>query len=253
MIVDADSPRRLAGRRSLHRLASAGAFLALILSAPVVAGGEDASAGAVAEKNDDAPEFDNEDFKRAVETLQKLADGFKTADVQAISALFSPRLSPEKRRPYEQALAREFAAVEYVEFEVLEVRKAAAISDRKHEVEAYLRIRYVEKNGASSVARHNSQTYVFVFHLQPEGVFFLPQASEFFTQIGRHRSLQPMAWAISAAVALLAALVFWVWMGWEVMRLRPRKPVWRIVVIVCPILGALAFCVFVYLPARFFK
>ena len=189
----------------------------------------------------------------AVKALfRKMTAGFLLGDAAVIMRLFSPRLNARHRAHFEEALRREFEQVRYTKFEVVELRPDTLLDKQRLEVEAVLRLAYEDRAAAKrgdSRIRRLEQPYIFVVHTSPRGVFLLG-SRDFFSQIGKRRSLNPVAWAFLVAVAGLAALAFWVWMGWEVLRLRPRRPFWRAVVLAVPFFGALAFVLVLYLPQR---
>ncbi|HYF50157.1 MAG TPA: hypothetical protein VEJ63_12180 [Planctomycetota bacterium] len=93
----------------------------------------------------------------------------------------------------------------------------------------------------------NRVTETFAIQKLDDGTFMLV-GSEFFDALGLRQGLGGvMVDAVFAAMIFGACLVFWVWMGYEVYRARPRYTFWRIAVLI-PIVGPLAFFVFGYLP-----
>src|SRR5207249_187356 len=89
------------------------------------------------------------------------------------------------------------------------------------------------------VVQHGTSGYVLVH-------------SEFFDSLGLLPGLSVLVQSLLGIMICLLVLVFWVWMGWEAYRCRPRRPGWRAAVFV-PVLGARAFFLVVWLPRQLGK
>ena len=103
-----------------------------------------------------------------------------------------------------------------------------------------------EQKGGAKLTRKRTCSEVFVLHQRRNGDFALVD-SPFFDTLGRVTRVDLVADVILAAILVFAAMAFTVWMGFEAYWMRPRKRVWRALVLL-PILGPMLFFLGVYLP-----
>ena len=73
-------------------------------------------------------------------------------------------------------------------------------------------------------------------------------SSPFFDTLGRRQRWFFVSDMLLGAILILAMMGFWVWMGFEAFRLRPRSHFWRASVLLVPLLGAVGFFLWAYLP-----
>lgn len=93
----------------------------------------------------------------------------------------------------------------------------------------------------------NRVTETFAIQKLDDGTFML-LGSEFFDALGLRQGIGGvMVNAVFAIMIVGAGLVFWVWMGYEAYRARPRYRLWRAVVLL-PVIGPLVYFMFGYLP-----
>jgi len=201
-----------------------------------------------------APSLSTEDLKAVQELFERLSSAFRANDATACVQLFVAGL-PERER-IRRGLEREFEQSRYLAFEVAEIRPDDKLSEKVHSVEVRLRCEFVDRSRAgarkppqNAETLKDSNTYTFVVQKLDDGSFALG-GSQFFDALGLHRGLGGVPRALVAALALSALLAFWVWMGLESFRARPRSHFWRAGVVFVPLLGAGAYFLWVYLPRR---
>ena len=73
-----------------------------------------------------------------------------------------------------------------------------------------------------------------------DGTFSL-RYSEFFKTLGLRRGPGLFLRGIGLVLAFCVVLMFWVWMGWEAWRERPRTRFWRVVVVLLPLIGSILY------------
>jgi hypothetical protein len=93
----------------------------------------------------------------------------------------------------------------------------------------------------------NTSSQTFVVQKTKDG--FKIRDSSFFDNLGVRQGMGLVVEGLLSAMAVCALLSFWVWMGWEALRARPRYTIWRWVVLI-PIAGACAFFFAAYLPRQ---
>jgi hypothetical protein len=147
------------------------------------------------------------------------------------------------------SLQKEFAQVRYVRFEVVDILPDDKLRGKVHTVDVLLRYAYVRRD-APAAPNPPVVTNNFTFAIQKldDGTFAVGE-SAFFSTLGLRQGLG-IVQGLLAVMALCALLSFWVWMGLEAYRARPRSLLWRVIVLL-PFLGACGFFVCVYLPGYF--
>jgi hypothetical protein len=228
-------------------------FVLLLGSGPTVFAGEVLAAdapkadAAKAEPVDTSPITANE-LAQAKDLLTVLGECFKAGDARRAKSCFTPGTEEGqlRRNAIKRVLDREFAVERYTVFDVLEVQAEERLPIRGHLlVWARLKLSFESKN--PKIERTVYRNEYFEFDTLPDGRLALVD-SEFFDTLGRKQGLEMMGDFLLTGVLSLAVLSFWVWMGYAAMILRPRKRVWRVLVLALPFLGALIFFFAVYLP-----
>ena len=180
------------------------------------------------------------------ELFERLADGFKKADTAQILTLFGTH-DQKRREKIRENLERELAQIRYVDFTIATVTPDESLGHNRHSVDVAMQMVTQDlRRPASDKPDPNSTTETFIVHRLENGTFVILD-SPFFDKLGLQQGMGMVVDALLAVMGLLAALAFWVWMGFEVHRARPRSTFWRIFVFV-PLLGPLAFFVIKYLP-----
>lgn len=182
--------------------------------------------------------------------LDRMADAFKKGDADACMRLFVPRA---QRAKTQQNLQREFAQVRYTVFEILSVTPDETIPPRRQSVDVTIR-RRMEKIGAAladQAAGDSSDSTIdtFILQRQDDGTFMLLE-SQFFEKLGQRRGIGLLVNGLLGLMAIFALLVFWVWMGFDAYRARPRTLAWRLIVVFLPLAGALLYFLIRYLPSK---
>jgi len=228
-----------------------GLALALASSAPPAF----AAAERKSERPPAVPGLSANELATVRELFEQLSAAFRANDAGACLRLVAAA-SPE-RQQIKAGLEREFKQARYLDFKVAEVRPDDKLSDRVHSVDVLLRYELVElgrtPGGAGGDARastlRNSNTYSFVVRRLDDGSFAVLD-SQFFDTLGLRHGPSVVPRAVIVALALCVFLAFWVWMGLEAFRARPRSHLWRAAVAFVPLLGASAYFLWVYLPTR---
>lgn len=190
------------------------------------------------------------DDRVAVDALfGRLRDGFLSGNYRLFPSLLTARALAEEHRREEiaNAMRRELKTRSYAEFEVCDWSVEELLGRRRIDLWVCLRTVCVHPDKVRVENYHND---FFLVERQADGGFLLVD-SPFFQTMGRQQGVGLVADALLAAIGCLVGLAFWVWMGFEVFRLRPRRPAWRNVVMLLPLLGAAAFFLFCYLPGLF--
>jgi hypothetical protein len=190
-----------------------------------------------------------EDLKRIQELFDALKLAFLARDSAAANRLFIPRSPDEQARMDQIAvnIRKELRKERYEAgsgFEIEEIEPDAKLSPVRYSV--WVRIHYKLLDKPNMPARTSSHNDFFVLERMPDGSFAFVD-SPYFDTLGQRQGLNIVADAMLALIGLLAALSFWVWMGFEAFRLRPRSHGWRVFVLV-PLLGAVVFFLAAYLP-----
>jgi hypothetical protein len=165
--------------------------------------------------------------------------------------LFHPRV---QRTKVQQNLQHEFEQIRYTVFEIISVVPDETIPPRRQSVDVSIR-RRMEKIGSSGPdARLNEDavddtTDTFILQRQDDGSFLILE-SPFFEKLGQRRGIGLLFHGLLAVMAVFALLVFWVWMGYDAYRARPRTALWRFMVIFLPLAGALLYFFVRYLPSK---
>lgn len=181
---------------------------------------------------------------------EDLAKAFLAGDAEAAIKLFDAHGDEEDLRhaAIQSALEREFHAQRYTRFDLAELDAEEQLtfgSFSRHSVWVNLRLQHEDLN-AKKVLHDYVYNGEFIVEFSPKGKVHLTD-SAFFDTLGQKQSADLAASTILTAILSLALLAFWVWMGVEAFRLRPRRMVWRVMMLV-PVLGPLLYFVAVYLP-----
>lgn len=181
---------------------------------------------------------------------EDLAKAFLSGNAEAAMALFNAHSDEEDQRhgTIHSALEREFHAQRYTRFELAELEpeeQLPAGAYNRHSVWVNLRLQH-EDLSAKKLLHDYVYNGEFIVEVSPKGKVHLTD-SAFFDTLGQKQSADLAASTILTAILSLALLAFWVWMGVEAFRLRPRRTLWRLMMLV-PVLGPLLYFVAVYLP-----
>ena len=238
-------------------------FAFCILCAPAFAAADKKSERILA-----APDLSDNELLKVRELFEQFSAAFRANDAAACLRLIAG--SPERQR-IRAGLEREFKQSRYLSFEVAEIRPDDKLGDRVHSVDVLLRYELAERGPApgntgpharspsppwgegrvrgGAATLKDSNTYTFVVRKLDDGSFALV-SSQFFETLGLRHGLGVVPRAAIVPLALSVFLAFWVWMGLEAFRARPRSHLWRAVVVFVPLLGASAYFLWTYLPAR---
>ncbi|MCW8128856.1 MAG: hypothetical protein KIS92_00600 [Planctomycetota bacterium] len=236
--------------RSSSKNASACAW-AVLAALLLAAAGAPCAEPAGAPDEPEAPKVLLSEAERA--RLGELFEGLRLAflarDSGAVVRLFIAR-SPEEQARLEVVSAnikRELHKERYQQgdgFEI-EYEPEAHVPPVRYSVWVRLTYRLFDKPGYPP--RQGTHNDFFLVERLPDGAFAIVD-SPYFDTLGQRQGLNLVADALLIVIALLAALSFWVWMGFEAFSMRPRNHAWRTFVMI-PGIGALAYFVFCYLPA----
>lgn len=180
--------------------------------------------------------------------LAALAEAFQAGNAEAALKMFAPRHDTdlERQERIRETLEREFAACRYLSLEFLD---QPVVEDCPNEatwiVWVRMRIGYEDRNTKLTHTYHHNDTFI-VTRLE-DGRFRLAD-SPWFDTLGKRQRLGLLGDVALLAIGMLAALAFWVWMGFEAHWLRPRSHAWRLIVVLLPLLGAIAFFAAKYVP-----
>jgi hypothetical protein len=182
------------------------------------------------------------------ELFERLADGFKKADSAQMLTLFGTH-DQKRREKIRENLERELAQIRYVDFTIAAVTPDETLGHNRHSVDVAMQMVTQDlRRPAADKPDPNSTTETFIVQRLENGTFVLLD-SPFFDKLGLQQGMGMVVDALLALMGLLAALAFWVWMGFEVHRARPRSTFWRVVVFV-PLIGPLAFFAIKYVPRQ---
>jgi len=235
--------QRLFSKKFSRKWLAAAAVLALLLSfCPQAYAGSKEDKGTI-NSNISAPELD-----AIHDVLDRMAEAFKKGDAEGCFRLFAPRAQRPRTL---QNLQREFSQVRHTGLEDLSLVPGETIPTRGQSGD-FTNPRRIEKIGAPSDQPTDSTDNTidtFFLQRQEDGTFLLLE-SPFFEKIGQRRKIGLLVDALLGLMAIVALLVFWVWMGFDAYRARPRALLWRILVIFPPLLGAALYFLVRYLPAK---
>lgn len=216
-------------------------FCACLLAAPGVH-----AATRSTDKSAAAPEMSDDELKTVHALLEQMAAAFVAGDDKACMQLFSP--NAESRDKLAANLQSEFHQTRYLKFEIVQVQPEDKLKPNIHSVDVRLRTELVNRDRPveNQIPIKNSTSETFIVRKMDDGKFLL-QHSPFFDNLGMQKGMGFLVGGLLFVMALCAVLAFWVWMGWEAWRARPREVVWRTVVCL-PVLGAFIFFFGRYLP-----
>jgi hypothetical protein len=227
------------------------ACLACLLALPAAESCVFAAAAKTGERVPAAPELSAEDLNGVRALFARLGAAFLANDVTACMSLVATQSAA--RQQINTRLTKEFAQVRYVKFEAAGILPDDKFGATVHSVDVLLRCAFVRAGGPPDQKPIEfSNSYTFVVRKLDDGSFAL-YSSQFFDSLGQRQGLSVVAEGLLAIMALCVLLSFWVWMGYAVLRARPRSRFWRIIILLPPI-GALAAWVYffwVYLPNLF--
>lgn len=206
-----------------------------------------------------APEAHSELTPDDVEAIKalftKMADGFAKGDAHSVMQLFANKTSKRHER-ISECVEREFAQVRYSDVKILAVSADESLTRKRHSVDVTMQMRIIAASAEGDRASSGqappdlaTTTESFIVQRFEDGSFMLVDSS-FFDKLGLKQGVGIVVDAVLAVMALVAALAFWVWMGFESYRARPRNRSWRIVVYGVPVLGALLYFVLKYIPGQ---
>jgi hypothetical protein len=177
----------------------------------------------------------------------RMRDAFVAQDAAACLALVGPGV-PERDR-IRRNLEAEFRRWRYVAFEITEILPDDRLSPRLCSVDVHLRYEILDATRPADKQEpvKNGTVCSFVLERQDDGSFAV-RRSPFFDTLGQRLGLGNFAEILLAAIAVFALLGFWIWMGFEALRARPRNRLWRAAVLLAPVAGAGVYFLAVYLP-----
>lgn len=198
------------------------------------------------EKSAANPEMTGDELKNVQALIEQMAAAFVAGDDKACMRLFAP--NAEGRDRIAANLQNEFRQTRYLKFEVVQVLAEDTLKAGVHSVEARLRIELInrDRHPENQLPIKNSTSETFVVGKMDDGRFALLH-SPYFDNLGLRQGMGLVVEGLLAVMLLCALLAFWVWMGWEAWRARPRETLWRVTVCV-PLIGAFAFFFGHYLP-----
>jgi hypothetical protein len=204
-------------------------------------------------------ELTPEELEAVKALFQKMANGFDHGDAHAVAILFVNQTSRRHVR-ISEGLEREFGEINYSDFTIVSVSPDETLNRKCHSVDVTMRRRIADRSkaraGANAAGNSNTgenefatTTESFLVQKMDDGAFALID-SPFFDKLGLRQGIGIVVDAVLAIMGLVAALAFWVWMGFAVSWARPRSRFWRGLVYCVPIAGALVFFVVKYMPAQ---
>lgn len=198
------------------------------------------------------PELGEEDLLQIREILANMCKAFMQGKAGGVMTLIGKAGDSERRAEIREALVREFESEEYEFFKVLgEVEPDDKLMGNRHSVWVRLHFKYRHRDSKVTTKTEWLENYhndVFIFRKNKHGRFALVD-SQFFDTLGRRQmSINIPEFLLLGIILILASMGVWVWMGFEAFRLRPRSHVWRAFVLLVPLLGALVYLFWIYLP-----
>lgn len=201
-----------------------------------------------AERTPAAPALSDKDLLAVDALFRSMDSAFLLEDpqaaAQAVCGLFAG--SAEERQRLCGVLEKEFRQLRYRKFSTL-VTPDDEVAPNTHSVDVEIEFAYVYRSRPGEEFK-DKNIYTFDVLKLDDGSFALLR-SEFFDGLGRHEGVGRVVQVVLLAVIGAAFLVFWVWMGWEALRARPRSAFWRVFVFV-PALGASGYFLLAWLPHR---
>ncbi|HEY3323810.1 MAG TPA: hypothetical protein VGP72_25385 [Planctomycetota bacterium] len=194
------------------------------------------------------PTLSAQEMLAVQDLFQRLSEAFLAGDPQACMRLFAPGVSGYDR--IAANLRSEFHQTVYRKFEVVQILPEDTLRPGVHSVDVRLQFELVarDKPPEYQPSIRNSTSEIFTIKKMDDGSFALLH-SAFFENLGLRQGMGMVVEGLLALISLCALLAFWVWMGWEAWRTRPKQRLWRVLVLV-PLLGALVYFVGGYLPRK---
>jgi hypothetical protein len=196
-------------------------------------------------------ELTAQDVEIIKELFARLSDGFTKADAAEIITLFGTH-DTKRRDKIQENLTREFQQVRYVDFAITSIIPDETMAHNRHSIDVTMHMVTEDlRRGGGEAKTENSTTETFIVHRQENGSFVLMD-SPLFDKLGLQQGVGLVVDGLLAVMGLIAGLAFWVWMGFEVHRARPRSAFWRALVFM-PVVGPLAFFIVKYLPNQLIR
>jgi len=180
----------------------------------------------------------------------QLSEAFTQGNHRLVRSLTIARDEAEARRVEDLvwSVRREFKRNAYTAFIVRDWAVSEKLGNARLDV--WVKLQTVCTDSEDNAVQEDFHNDVFLLERQSNGAFLIVD-SPYFLTLGRQQGVDLMADALLASIGCLVGLVFWVWMGFATFRLRPRRPGWRVLVLLLPLLGASIFFLFCYLPGLF--
>ncbi len=202
------------------------------------------------DKNVAMPDLTTPERDNVAELMDNLGAAFVRGDVQACDELISEHAA--NRAVIIANLRREFHQGHYSQFTITNVMLDDTLSQNIYSIQVCLKYTFlpiVATEQPAPAPIENSINHSFLIEKYPNDHFKIA-GSSFFDHLGRRRRISHTVNAVLAVMAGIALLAFCIWMGFDVWRLRPRRRVWRVIVLI-PALGAVAYFLCAYLPWQF--
>lgn len=199
-----------------------------------------------ADKTAASPEMSDDELKSVQALLDQMASAFVAGDDKSCMQLFSP--SAEGRDKIAANLQNEFRQTRYLKFEIVQVEPDDKLKPNVHSVDVRIRFELInrDRHPENQVPTKNSTSESFSVRKMDDGHFMI-QHSPFFDNLGVQKGMGYLVGWLLAVMMICAMLSFWVWMGFEAWRARPRNQLWRVIVCI-PVLGAFIYFFGKYLP-----
>lgn len=199
-----------------------------------------------AERSPANPDLSPSEMDAVNRLFQQLRAAFLANDADACMRLFA---DAKDRQKIYKSLQREFQQSHYTKFEILQV--VADDSERRlHTLDVTFSFKLTSRDGSHEL--ENSTNHSFVVRKMDDGSFALVNSS-FFNGLGLKSEIDLVIDALLAIMSIFVVLSFWVWMGCEAFRLRPRSVSWRMVVLFVPVIGAVTFFLGKYLATKLYR
>jgi len=198
------------------------------------------------DKTSASPEMSDDELKSVQALLDQMAASFVAGDDKACMLLFHP--NADGRDKLAVNLQNEFRQTRYLKFEIVQVQPEDRLKPNVHSVDVRLRTELInrDRHPENQIPIKNSTSETFIVRKMDDGHFLL-QHSPFFDNLGMQKGMGFLVGGLLAVMTLCAMLTFWVWMGFEAWRARPRNQLWRVIVCI-PVLGAFIYFFGKYLP-----